>query len=227
MRQWTAALALAGMMAMPGPVAADDASHLCSAAADRAARETGVPRALLRAVMTAESGRGDLGGGLRPWPWALNVEGQGHWPATEDAALAMVDGFLREGRNSIDIGCFQINLRWHGRAFNSAAEMIDPDRNAAYAAEFLLDLYRETGSWREAAGAYHSRDPARAEAYVARLKSVHAALAAAGPAVEGALPREPSRADATPVAFSLRGSRGPIIAARSARGPLLGRGAAP
>lgn len=199
--------------------AAADPSDLCSVAAQDAARESGVPGALVRAVMTAESGRpAGKGGTLRPWPWALNVDGRGYWPDTREQALDMIDGFLREGRTSIDIGCFQINLRWHGQAFASPEEMIDPARNAAYAVRFLLELKEKTGSWRDAAGAYHSRDPDRAEGYVQRLKSVHAGLVAtaAGAVAPEDPPPPPLRA-----AFSLQRAAGALIDRQAARGPLV------
>lgn len=212
--------------ALAGSASADP-SELCQAAAQEAARDSGVPPALVRTVMTAESGRpADKGGPLRPWPWALNVEGQGYWPETRDEALSLIDGFLREGRTSIDIGCFQINLRWHGAAFASPAEMIDPARNAAYAVRFLLDLADETGSWRAAAGAYHSRDPDRAERYVQRLKSVHAGLD--GPPTPAPPPPAPQPVAAAPTrpvraAFSLLRPAGALIDTQAARGPLIGR----
>ncbi len=198
-----------------GQAATADSSDLCQEAAVAAARESGVPAALVRAVMTAESGRSTGNDPVRrPWPWALNIEGQGYWPETRDQAIAMIDGFLAEGRTSIDIGCFQINLRWHGSAFTSADEMIDPARNAAYAVRFLLDLRNETGSWRGAAGAYHSRNPARAESYVQRLKSVHAEIVGAAPVATVSAP--PER-----VSFSLRRTRGSLIDTNAARGPLI------
>jgi hypothetical protein len=198
--------------------AAADPSDLCRTAAKEAAEGSGVPLALVRAVMTTESGRpAGRGNTLKPWPWALNVEGQGYWPETREQAIEAIDGFLREGRTSIDIGCFQINLRWHGAAFASAEDMIDPMQNAAYAVRFLLDLKSETGSWREAAGAYHSRNPDRAETYVQRLKSVHADLIASSPAPEEETP-PPARA-----AFSLVRTAGALIDTHRARGPLIRR----
>lgn len=197
--------------------AAADPSDLCKGAAEAAAEESGVPVALIRAVMTAESGRPAANGGsLRPWPWALNVDGQGYWPETREQALAMIDEFLQGGRTSIDIGCFQINLRWHGAAFPSVEDMIDPMQNAAYAARFLLDLKDERGSWREAAGAYHSRDPDRAEGYVQRLKSVHADLVAAAPVPKPVEAPPPVRA-----AFSLGRTTGALIDRNASRGPLI------
>lgn len=236
MRHRRAGRYLAMALALAGTAAAADPSDLCQSAAEAAAHGSGVPAALVRTVMTAESGRpGGKGRALRPWPWALNVDGQGYWPETRDQALSMIDGFLAEGRSSIDIGCFQINLRWHGKAFASPEDMIDPVRNASYAVGFLQDLMNETGSWRAAAGAYHSRDPDRAESYVQRLKAVHATLSGAPPVPPSptALPSpqapDPAPQSAVRAAFSLVKPAGALIDTSAARRPLIrpARGDAP
>lgn len=168
---------------MAGAPAAADPALACRAAAAQAATETGVPLPILTAVMLAETGRAPSGGGgaLSPWPWAVQAEGRGHWFATRDAALDHVRSLVAAGQHNIDIGCFQINLRWHGEAFPSLEAMFDPPANARHAARFLAALARETGDWRRAAGAYHSRDPARAEAYTLRLERIHMTQGAAPP----------------------------------------------
>ena len=190
-----------------------DAS-LCERAARTAAQETGVSLALLRAIMLAESGR-DIGQGRAAWPWTLQSQGQGHWLASADEALATARDLIAAGETNIDLGCFQINLHWHGKAFPSLAAMLDPDTNARYAAGYLQELHAQTGDWRSAAGAYHSRDADRAETYVTRLVALHDETAAA-PAVEPA-PR-PLHTAAGPI---IRAG-GPIIVLGSLAGPLIG-----
>ena len=64
----------------------------------------------------------------------------------------------------------QINYRWHGHAFPSLDDMFDPEWTATYAAQFLRTLYEERGSWSEAAGAYHSLTPEKAQIYRAALR---------------------------------------------------------
>jgi hypothetical protein len=159
-------------------VAADPAD-LCDRAAADAARATGVPLAVLQAIALTETGR-NRGGQLRPWPWATNQGGPGHWFETRAAAEAHVRALVAEGRRNIDIGCFQINLRWHGHAFAGPEAMFDPAANAHYAARFLAGLAAELGSWEAAAGAYHSRTPELAERYGARFRQ-HLAALGAGP----------------------------------------------
>lgn len=151
-------------------------SQTCDLAAAQASREYDVPVDVLRAVTRTETGRGK-GGTLEPWPWTVNMEGAGHWFDTEDAARAFVFKHFKRGARSFDVGCFQINYKWHGQAFRSIEEMFDPVKNARYAAEFLSRLHAELGSWSDAAGAYHSRTPKYANIYKSRFDTIHQQLA--------------------------------------------------
>jgi hypothetical protein len=112
----------------------------------------------------------------QPWPWTVNFGGDGQWFASaadaEDAAYAA----LNSGEQNFDLGCFQLNYRWHGEAFASLATMLDPDENATYAAWFLLQQYQRTGDWATAAAAYHSATPEYAERYQARFETAYAAI---------------------------------------------------
>lgn len=201
---WPAGTADAGAGGSP--------AALCEQAARVAAHESGVPLALLRAVMTAESGRGSP---ASPWPWTIQSGGRGHWLPDRAAARALAADLVAGGQDNVDLGCFQINLRWHGARFRDLDAMLDPLANARYAAAYLTALHVESGDWREAAGAYHSRDPARAESYVVRLVAAHAG--AAPPDLAAPPPASPRRR-----AFALAGARGPLLAA--SRGPLIGMG---
>lgn len=161
-----------------GQAAADAAGRyrqLCDHAADRAAREVGVPPDVLRALTRTETGR-TRNGVSEPWPWTVNMEGVGAWFPDADSALAHVFAHVKRGARSFDIGCFQINHRWHGAAFASIEEMFHPEKNARYAAQFLKSLYAEFGDWTVAAGAYHSRTPELAERYVARFQQLRRAM---------------------------------------------------
>jgi hypothetical protein len=178
------------LLALAGPARAEraaepaDPAALCDAAATQASRETGVPLAVLRAIALTETGR-RRGGRFRPWPWTVNMEGTGRWFETEAEARSFVERHHALGARSFDVGCFQLNYRWHGQGFRSIAEMFHPLLNARYAARFLADLRAETGSWSRAAGAYHSRTPLHAERYRARFDRILAQLEGAGAADTG------------------------------------------
>lgn len=154
-------------------------SALCREAAETASRESGAPLPVLSAILLAESGRPAPGGQLTPWPWTLHAEGRGMWFDTAAEARARLDDLVARGVTNIDIGCFQINLHWHGGSYPSPDALLDPMANARHAARFLVDLHATAGDWRVAAGQYHSRDPVRAETYARRLETLHAAATGA------------------------------------------------
>ncbi len=150
--------------------------ELCEAAAAQAARESGVPVDVLQAIALTETGRNE-GGRLRPWPWAANTEGRGHWFASREEVARYARETLARGQSSIDLGCFQINWRWHGENFAAPESLLDPLTAARYAAAYLSDLRVEFGSWEGAAGAYHSRTPHLAHRYRSRFRQMLARLA--------------------------------------------------
>ena len=199
--------------AMAGSAGAQ--AQLCDRAAEIAARESGVPLAVLRTLTRVETGRGRAGG-VEPWPWTLNIGGDGAWFEDAAAALAAARRALADGRRNVDLGCFQINHRWHGAEFADLSEMLDPVANARYAARFLRELHAELGDWTAAAGAFHSRNPVHAERYLARYREIAALpLAPDG----GEAPEGPARPE-----ISRTGPRAPTALVLSARPPLWGAG---
>lgn len=203
----TVLICLAGLFGTP---AVARPGLTCDRAAAQVAREFDVPLDVLRAVTRTETGRG-RNGTLQPWPWTVNMEGAGHWFDTEDAARAFVFKHFKSGARSFDVGCFQINYKWHGRAFQSIEEMFDPVKNARYAAQFLSKLHDELGTWREAAGAYHSRTPKFAKIYKARFDSIHSQLAPV--AVTAKPAAAPQRANTFPLltGAAASGRRGSLV----------------
>lgn len=139
-------------------------AQVCDAVAARVARESGVPIEVLQAITRTETGR-RRDGRVEPWPWTVNMEGRGVWFDTPDEARGYVYQHYQRGARSFDVGCFQINFRWHGQHFASIEEMFDPLANGRYAARFLSELHAELGDWSKAAGAYHSRMPVHANRY--------------------------------------------------------------
>ncbi len=189
-----AAILIALLSCLPAVTPADARPESCDHALSLAAAASGDPAAVLRATALVEPGR-SVGGRRQPWPWAINHAGEGRWFETRAEARAHAESVLAQGAGNFDVGCFQLNYRWHGAAFPDLDAMLDPVRNARYAADFLTRLYHETGDWTLAAGAYHSRTPQIAETYRAKV----AALLETTPA-----PTPPPRANAFPL---LRGGR--------------------
>jgi len=158
------------------PLSAQALVDVCEQHSVAAAQRHNVPPALLQAIARVESGRAQQGVGLRAWAWTANVAGQGHYFDTPQAVLTFLEGVLAQGQTSFDVGCMQLNYRWHGDQFQSLAQMLDPARNTDYAARYLADLYRETGDWDMATRYYHSRTPEFGHAYLARVRQAMTGL---------------------------------------------------
>jgi hypothetical protein len=192
-----------------------DPSALCAAAARSAADRTGVPFDTLLAISVVETGRH-----MRPWPWTVSLGGEGYWLDTSAAAEALVQEALDQGRTNIDIGCFQLNYRWHAAAFPSIRAMLDPETNALYAAEFLARHHARTGDWALAAAAYHSATPEHANRYKARYEAIFAGLGdgPADPGMDAA-----SRSNGFPLLISgAAGRNGSLVPATSGGHRLFG-----
>lgn len=163
---------LAAAFCLAGKVASASTASVCDHAAEVAASETGVPFQILWSITRTETGRIQKGK-LTPWPWTVNMEGKGHWFNSQSDAQNFSMRHFKRGARSFDVGCFQINYRWHGTSFQSIDQMFDPYENARYAARFLSNLYGETGNWSVAAGIYHSRTPEYARSYRARFDRIY------------------------------------------------------
>lgn len=130
---------------------AQAAENVCEAEMIRAARENDVPVAVLYAVALTETGqRGAL------HAYAMNIHGRPVFNATLPDALATFGQARRQGESLVDIGCMQINWRYHGKQFASLEEMFDPARNVDYAARFLKSLHEREGSWTATVARYHA-----------------------------------------------------------------------
>ena len=169
---------LAALLAAPAAVSAlptkvpniDPHWDSCAAAVARQEIRLGIPRGLMQAISRAESGKWN--GARRAklaWPWTVYAEGKGRYLPTKSFAAAEIYRLRQRGVDNIDVGCMQVNLMHHPKAFATAEHALDPDRNAAYAAVFLVSLKQAHGSWRTAVQRYHSATPARQAAYLGRV----------------------------------------------------------
>ncbi|AEI96250.1 MULTISPECIES: transglycosylase SLT domain-containing protein [Roseobacter] len=143
------------------------AQHVCDSAAVQASRISNVPLSVLKAIARTESGI-TVNDAFTPWPWTVNSEGRGVRFSSAEEAIEYVGLNRQRGVSNIDIGCFQINYKWHGANFSSVQEMFNPYQNALYAANFLASLHDEFEDWTKAAGAYHSRTTAHSDLYLAK-----------------------------------------------------------
>jgi hypothetical protein len=202
-----------------------DPASQCRDAAISAANQYNIPPEVLLAITLTETGRSEAGN-LQPWPWAINHAGDGAWYASEAEALAAIETLTAQGMRNFDVGCFQLNHRWHASGFTSAQDMINPARNADYAARYLLDKYTETQDWGLAAAAYHSGTPAYASQYQARFEAILANIspdAVQGGAIILADEAIPARPNAYPLLLAgHRGTAGSLVPLGQIARPLFG-----
>ena len=116
-----------------------------------------IPSNTLHSIALKESGKKHKTRNLRVvWPWTVNVEGKGYYFNTKREAVNFVRKEIIRGRESIDVGCMQINLRHHLGAFNSLDQAFEPNNNIRYGAEFLRSKYDQLKNWHKAIAHYHS-----------------------------------------------------------------------
>lgn len=135
-----------------------------------------VPPDVLFSVCLQESAR-DYQGRLLPWPWTLNVAGQGHYYSTRQEAARKLNDIITTGSCRVDIGICQVHWCSHLHNFDRPETLLDPYTNIDYAARLLRDEYQRSSGdhqerWWEAVGRYHSPGtPHLAETYRRRVKA--------------------------------------------------------
>ncbi len=147
------------------PAAADDAL-LCLRETARIEKKEGIQKHLLSAISLVETGRyrKEYPTGVA-WPWTVRTAEKGSYFDTKREAMDFVNELRKKGEESIDVGCMQINLKFHPDAFKDLDEAFDPAKNIAYAVKFLKRNYKETNSWGAAATQYHSKNSEKAMKY--------------------------------------------------------------
>jgi hypothetical protein len=179
-----ALLAPCRALADAAPIPAVATNAMCRQAIAAAERAHGIPPHLLAAIARVESGRLDPASRtFNPWPWTINVDGQGSFYDNKVQAVAAAMSMRPHAATSIDVGCMQISLTFHPDAFSDMGQAFDPTSNADYGARFLVQLFGKTNSWPKAVELYHSATPEIGQEY--------------GQRVYAALPIEERLADAT------------------------------
>ena len=124
---------------------------ICEREMTRAAQEFKVPLAVLFAVGLTETGQR---GRLRPY--MLNVDGRAIETDSAAAAEIRIAEAQRAGARFIDVGCMQINLRYHAGKFISLRHMLQPRDNVRYAARLLMELRGREATWTMAVARYNA-----------------------------------------------------------------------
>lgn len=146
----TLMLSAALALSLPG-----HARELPPPAYQLAATNAGVPPDVLYAVALTESGL-RIDERIRPWPWTLNIAGQGRFfRSRDDACATLTEALQNTPAKRVDVGLGQINYGYHGQRVSHPCELLDPYLNLSMAAGILKNQYRSTEGWLAATGRYH------------------------------------------------------------------------
>ena len=132
--------------------------------------QTDIPKGLLLGIGKAEAIR-KIKNKYIIWPWTINHAGKSMFFDTKKQMTNYVFKNLKKNDFNIDVGCMQINIKWHKNNFKKIADMFEVSPNISYAASFLLQLKNKHGLWDKAIKHYHSSDPKKNIPYLIKVKS--------------------------------------------------------
>ena len=130
---------------------------------------TDIPKNLLLSIGKSESGRILKNNKHVIWPWTVNHAGKSLFFDTKNQMQKYVLKYVKIQDYNLDVGCMQINLKWHKNNFKKISDMFAVEPNVSYAASFLLQLKNKHGSWDKAIKHYHSTDPKKNKPYLIKV----------------------------------------------------------
>jgi len=76
------------------------------------------------------------------------------------------------GNSTVDVGLMQINSIWAGQLGSTWNDLFNPCTNVMVGAWILRQCIQDYGSTWQAVGCYHSRMPAKRDAYAVRIAHI-------------------------------------------------------
>lgn len=131
-------------------------------------KELKLPNKLLVSISLTETGR-NFNGKFQTWPWSLNVSGKTHYFANKIKMKTFLMKKLKSNITNIDIGCMQINYKYHINDLSKVDFFLDPYNNVKWGGDFLKRLYERHKSWNMAISRYHSSDKVRQKKYLTKV----------------------------------------------------------
>ena len=157
MKAALAAATLIGAIFASAPAAAQASDYGvtsdCPTLIARTEARRNIPRGLLMAIALTESGTGGT-----PSPYAMNIAGRSHFARSGQEMANIISANWSRGVRSIDVGCMQVNLKYHGGNFARLTDLLNSVTNVEYGASYLIKLATESGSWKNAVMSYHNKN---------------------------------------------------------------------
>lgn len=147
-----------------------------------AAEAFGLEVELLYGVALAESRRVLDRHLSAPWPWTLNISGQGFYFDTRAEAEQALSKALTSSKGNIDVGPMQINTRYHTWRVGDPLLLLDPEVNLRIGAAILAESLARDSDPVIAVGLYHAGSITtpgkreRAERYGSQVLAIVSAL---------------------------------------------------
>ena len=130
-----------------------------------------IPKNFLYLISLVESGKWDESSkSVQPWPWTANIGGKSKFFKNKNDMVAFLKKHIAHGKENIDVGCNQINYKYHKQNFHSIEQMITPYYNVWYSAYYLSQNFTKTGNWDGAIALYHSKNPNHNGKYMRKIK---------------------------------------------------------
>ena len=148
----------------------NDKLKLCENTIESVELQTDIPKGLLLGIGKAEAIR-KINNKYIIWPWTINHAGKSLFFDNKEQMKNYVFKNLKRKDFNIDVGCMQINIKWHKNNFKKISDMFEVNPNISYAASFLKQLKNKHGSWDKAIKHYHSSDPKKNNPYLIKVKN--------------------------------------------------------
>ncbi|HXF90841.1 MAG TPA: hypothetical protein VNJ29_02810 [Candidatus Nitrosotenuis sp.] len=114
----------------------DPTQNLCGKPIKHIAKKLKIfPEVLWAVTATESSYRG------APWPWSANLNGKSYYFRTKQQLKNFVKKISKHSRQNLDLGCMQLNYRYHRWKFKSLNDMIDPHQNMIFGSLYLYELF--------------------------------------------------------------------------------------
>ena len=110
-----------------------DKLKLCENTIESIELQTDIPKGLLLGIGKAEAIR-KIKNKFVIWPWTLNHAGKSMFFDTKKQMRNYVFKNLKRNDFNIDVGCMQINIKWHKNNFKKISDMFEVNPNVSYAA---------------------------------------------------------------------------------------------
>ena len=134
-------------------------SNTCQKEINIIEKQIDIPKGLLTAIGKTESGRFKNDKTVVIWPWTINTGKKSLFFDNKIQMKNFVINEIKKENYNLDVGCMQINLKWHRSKFKNILDVLDPMVNVSYATSFLYELHSNFGNWDEAIKRYHSSKP--------------------------------------------------------------------